>query len=246
MTLYKACLILCLLVVSITETTLAQPTFKEIDSISKLKTLRFEDERDDGYCLLYLPSWLKYCQNVEEVIFYNTKHIDVSKAIKLLSGLPKLEIVRFQRMGLKTVPRNINLLKRIKVIDLLENPIREIPRQMAECQEISGISLSNCSLKEKDLVFILTRFPNLTYLSMEACNIREIPKEICNPSLTYINFYYNPIRSIPKCFFSSKTINTFLISYPSEKHTMKKLQTINVDSIKNIFSEHGNKKVIVD
>lgn len=223
-----------------------------IDSLHQLQELRFEDE-DDGYCLLYLPFWIKYCEKVERVVFNNTKKLDFDQAMSVLQSLPELNSISLEELDLREFPRSLFLLKNIKSLSIKGNAIIKIPKQTKQWKDLEAFSYRGSYkrkiyLKEKDVRFILRSFPKLNYLTLQDCNIKVIPSEICQPPLRYIDMRFNPISDLPACIYKSNMLRTFLVT-ERNKHLPEQapiIERISVDMIQEQFKLNGNKRVIVD
>lgn len=105
-------------------------------------SIRFKDR-----AIPTIPS-LKKFKNVEHLFLGNTQLRELSPTI---SELPKLGILSVPKNKLTSLPREIGKCRNLTFMNLLDNPIKDIPQEIAQLDESNGGKLYRISVRKKDV-----------------------------------------------------------------------------------------------
>jgi Leucine-rich repeat (LRR) protein len=144
-------------------------------------------------------------------------HFKLKKIPSEVFDMPNLKHLRITGMDcdatdesncwtIQVIPRDIKRLKKLRILELSLNQIRELPEELGSLNELRALDLTDNGISNIDCV---TRLQNLEELSLFGCALTKLPKDIGNlKKLKYLGIKGNPIdagelkrirQSLPNC-----------------------------------------------
>ncbi|CAF0995620.1 unnamed protein product [Adineta ricciae] len=132
-----------------------------------------------------------------------------------IGNLVNLQYLRLCRMGLVTLPAEIAFCDQIKMIDILENPIDNLPETLTECRQLSQLKLNykqfsktlddyiillidQGKVQSQHIPSIIFELEGLAVLDLEETKINSIPAEQTLFNLTELFLSNNSFHEIPQ------------------------------------------------
>ena len=137
--------------------------------------------------------------------------------------------------GLTSVPESVSQLTEVEVLDLSGNPIRTLPQQLCNFQNLKTLKLSRCNLIEIESVIIpltsleeldlsqneietlpqdLSKLKHLKTLRLELCGLTEVWPSITQlTSLEELGLSHNEIQTLPQDLSKLKHLRTLRLKY---------------------------------
>lgn len=148
-----------------------------------------------------------------------------------------------KQRGLRLVPREIGLLKRIEGVELENNLLVALPPEIGKMKELKGLFLSGNKLTT--LPRSMAQLNNLNALYLINNELTQVPEVIFQlPNLKYLNLSGNDIKTIPPEIVKLVNLETLRIgslrdsspleSLPAEMGSMGKLKTLYVENAPRI------------
>lgn len=104
--------------------------------LKKLKVLDLS-----GNDITELPRFMKKLKNLEEVYLNDETNLDVDQSIGILTKLPKLKSLHLEGDHLTTIPKSIAKLTFLESLYLTNNDIKELPRNIELPKNLKLIDL---------------------------------------------------------------------------------------------------------
>ena len=146
----------------------------------------------------FLPEKVTELQQIESVVLWDCKRIDLKDAFEKLAKLPNLKSLTIINSNRYSIPDNIALLKNLEYLNIKQNKIVLLPDTLTSLTKLSHLVVSNNSLINEDYLFpLLVKIPSLKILEAEYCQIREIPKSATSIQFEKLNLQGNLLSNLP-------------------------------------------------
>ncbi len=136
-----------------------------------------------------LDTLVKYCKNLQDILFYSFKFQQIPQNIHELKHLNKLSLIN---CSLKIIPSYISKLKLVR-LELSNNLIKHIPSEIYNMTTLKSLQLDN----NKILVINdkINKLVNLRSLSIQHNNLLYLSKNIYSMNLfeLYVDYVDNDI-----------------------------------------------------
>lgn len=139
-------------------------------------------------------------KNPEKVYRLNLSNQNIELPKETWSKFINLEYLSFKNDHLKEIPKEIALLKNLKVLDLSGNDFKTLPLSFSELSNLEELFLND----EKNMILydnieIISLLPHLRVLHLENDNLSNLPKNIFKlTNLESLFLNHNNFKQIPK------------------------------------------------
>lgn len=150
-----------------------------------------------------------------------------------LFSLKNLEVLNISNNELSEIPREIGKLKNLRVLSAGNNPITGIPKELGNCKKLIQLSLSGSGLES--LPTSIGNLSELQKLNISRTALTVIPESFSRLSkLTYLDLSNNKLKQLPSKWqnFSALKIldlsNNELTYLPESMGMLKSLERMNL------------------
>lgn len=146
----------------------------------------------------FLPEKITELQEIESIVIWDCKRIDLKDAFEKFAKLPKLKSLTIINSNRYSLPDNIALLANLEYLNIKQNKIVLLPDTLTSLTKLKHLVVSNNSYINEDYLFpLLAKIPSLNILEAEFCQIRELPKSASNKEFDKLNLQGNLLTTLP-------------------------------------------------
>eukprot|EP01025_Chloroclados_australasicus_P050631 TRINITY_DN5843_c0_g3_i1.p1 TRINITY_DN5843_c0_g3~~TRINITY_DN5843_c0_g3_i1.p1 ORF type:complete len:456 (-),score=39.73 TRINITY_DN5843_c0_g3_i1:4108-5475(-) len=165
--------------------------------------------------------------------------------------LPKLEELVIRSRGVVTVPREINMLQNLKILNLEGCMISSLPWCMVHMHNLEELNLSKNRIEDNidEVAEVAFSLPNLQVLNLSSNHIRDLPlsnvsSHLKASKLWYLDLSSNQLSMLPRHFAKLGSLrelylnrNQFL-SFPTPVKKIKSLRWLEISGCSGLVIDN--------
>jgi Leucine-rich repeat (LRR) protein len=151
-------------------------TFDDVESTKKTQSVLLQNRT-----ILFLPLQMRLLTNLRTITIFRV-HL---RSIKHISSLVNLEDFYCENNNLKSIPKELGLLTKLKKLELPNNNINSMPEELSLLTNLTLLNLRGNKLETVEI----NTLTNLTRLDLQRNNLQDMPEiySLTNLQRLYLN-----------------------------------------------------------